>query len=43
MELELFYDSIINEIDPPVTLADGYHALNVAYQILDKIEKNNIA
>lgn len=43
MELELFYESIVNETDPPVTLADGYHALNVAYQVLDKIEKNNIA
>lgn len=39
MELELFADSILNETDPPVTLLDGYNAMNVAYQIIEKIEK----
>lgn len=44
MELELFSRCIQNGDDEPrVGLLDGYNALNVAYQILEKIEKNNIA
>ncbi|MDX2001616.1 MAG: Gfo/Idh/MocA family oxidoreductase [Chitinophagales bacterium] len=43
MELESFYDSIVNETEPRVTLMDGYNALHVAHQILEKIEKNKIA
>ncbi len=39
MELELFYESIANDIEPPVTLTDGYNALNIAYQIIEKIDK----
>ena len=39
MELELFAACIINESEPPVTLLDGYNAMNVAYQIIEKIEK----
>lgn len=42
MELESFAKSIKEEIEPPVSLADGYNALKVAYQILDKIEKNRL-
>lgn len=41
-ELELFADAIINKKEPPVTLLDGYNALKVAYQILEKIEKNRL-
>ena len=41
-ELECFADAILNEKEPPVTLQDGYNALKVAYQILEKIEKNSL-
>ncbi|MGB0431702.1 MAG: Gfo/Idh/MocA family protein [Bacteroidia bacterium] len=37
-ELELFAKSIINQIPPPVSLEDGYNSLEVAHQILNKIE-----
>ncbi len=40
LELELFAQSIFNETEPKVTLEDGYNALNVAYQVLQKIERN---
>jgi predicted dehydrogenase len=40
MELELFADSIIYKHNPPVTLADGVDALNIAHQVLEKIELN---
>lgn len=43
MELELFRDAIVNDTEPPVTLMDGHNALKVAYQVLEKIEKNTIA
>lgn len=36
-ELATFADAIQNNAHPPVTIHDGYHALDVAYQILDKI------
>jgi len=36
-ELATFADAIQNNARPPVTIHDGYHALDVAYQILDKI------
>jgi len=42
MELELLYQAIVKNEEPKVTLIDGYNALNVAYQILSKIEKNTI-
>ncbi len=42
MELELFSQSILNHTEPPVTLLDGYNALKVAYEILNKIEKNKV-
>jgi predicted dehydrogenase len=38
MELELFRDAINNDTEPPVTLTDGYHALDVALQVMKKIE-----
>lgn len=37
-ELELFAKSIIEQIPPSVSLEDGFHSLEVAHQILDKIE-----
>ncbi len=36
-ELESFYHSIKNNTTPPVTINDGYYALDVAYQIIDKV------
>ncbi|NCD43527.1 MAG: Gfo/Idh/MocA family oxidoreductase [Bacteroidia bacterium] len=36
-ELESFYSAIINNTQPPVTIDDGVAALDVAYQILDKV------
>ncbi len=37
MELETFYHSIINDTTPLVSIVDGHNALNVAYQIIDKL------
>ncbi len=36
-ELASFADAIQNNVPPPVTINDGYQALEVAYRILDKI------
>lgn len=36
-ELESFYDAIVNNSTPFVTINDGYIALDVAYKIIDKI------
>lgn len=41
-ELELFASSIINDTDPPVTIIDGYNALEIAYRIIDKINHSPI-
>ena len=38
-ELESFHDAIVNNSMPPVTINDGYEALDVAYQILKKIQE----
>lgn len=40
MELELFIQAIIEDKEPPVTIEDGYRALQVAHMILQKVEKN---
>lgn len=37
MELEEFRDAILNNTDTPVTVVDGFSAMEVAHQILDKI------
>jgi predicted dehydrogenase len=37
-ELECFAEAIIRNTEPPVTISDGYQALEVAYQIMDKIK-----
>ena len=39
-ELFTFHQAIIKDKQPIVTIEDGYQALKVAYQILDKIENN---
>ena len=39
MELELFHKSISQNKPVPVSVLDGYNAMHVAQQILDKIEK----
>ncbi len=36
-ELESFYHAIVNNQTPPITIEDGYQVLDVAYQILDKV------
>jgi predicted dehydrogenase len=40
MELESFYQAIVNNTTPPVTINDGYEALDVAYQIIHKINES---
>ncbi|MFH1121222.1 MAG: Gfo/Idh/MocA family oxidoreductase [Bacteroidota bacterium] len=40
-ELESFADAIINNSTPPVTINDGYAALDLAYRIIEKM--NNAA
>lgn len=37
MELETFYDAIVNNTTPPVTIMDGYNSLELAYRIIDKL------
>lgn len=37
-ELETFADCIISKKTPPVSIDDGYRALNVAYQIIEKMK-----
>lgn len=39
MELEHFRDAILQDQEPPVTVEDGFHAMEVAYQVLEKIRK----
>jgi predicted dehydrogenase len=38
-ELESFYNAIVNNTTPSVTINDGYDALSVAYQILGKMQE----
>ncbi len=40
MELEAFRDAIVNNTPTVVTDVDGYRAMDVAHQILQKIERN---
>ncbi len=37
MELEKFRDAIVNNTDTPVSVVDGFRAMEVAHQILEKI------
>jgi len=39
-ELDMFSDAIINNTTPPVTIYDGYNALQVAYQIMDQLNNS---
>jgi predicted dehydrogenase len=39
-ELETFYQAIVNDTVPPVTINDGYHALDVAHRIIAKLNMN---
>jgi len=41
-ELERFVESVQKNIEPPVTGRDGLHALEVAQEILQKIESQKI-
>jgi hypothetical protein len=41
MELESFRDAITNNTNTIVSEVDGYRAMEVAHQILDKISRNN--
>jgi len=43
MELETFYNAIISNSEPPVTIFDGYKSLEVAHKIIDKINQICIA
>jgi len=42
LELELFAKAIMEDTETAVTIDDGYHALHVAHQVLNKIEKNSL-
>jgi predicted dehydrogenase len=39
-ELESFYAAIVNDTDPSVTISDGVNALDVAHQIIEKIDQS---
>ena len=41
-ELEEFRDAIVNDTDTPVPVIDGFRAMDIAHQILDKIEKSGM-
>jgi len=40
-ELESFYSAIINNTTPPVTINDGYSALELAHKIIEKINQTS--
>jgi len=40
MELELFIQSIMNDEATPVPVEDGYHALQVAHQVMEKLNSS---
>lgn len=39
-ELESFYEAIADDVTPPVTIFDGYHALDIAYRIMEEIKSS---
>jgi len=41
-ELRSFYSAILNDKTPPVTINDGYVALDVAHQIIKKIDQSPV-
>lgn len=42
MELETFYQAIITDTMPTVTIYDGYKSLEVAYKIMEKISQRGL-
>ena len=42
MELQAFADAIIRNTETPVTIMDGYRAMDVAHQILEKIGNQHV-
>ncbi|MBK7434425.1 MAG: Gfo/Idh/MocA family oxidoreductase [Chitinophagaceae bacterium] len=42
MELEEFRDAILNNTNTPVSVVDGFRAMEVAHQILDKIGNSHL-
>jgi predicted dehydrogenase len=42
MELEEFRNAIVNNSNTPVTVVDGFRAMDVAHQILEKINNGNL-
>jgi hypothetical protein len=42
MELSLFAKAILNDTETAVPVADGFHAMEVAHQVLEKIRKNKV-
>ncbi len=42
-ELQHFAQCILEDTEPPVTIVDGYHALETADRITEDIQKNNLA
>jgi len=42
MELETFKNAIINNTETPVTILDGFAAMEVAHQILEKINQGKV-
>jgi predicted dehydrogenase len=42
MELSLFAQAILNDTETAVSVADGFHAMEVAHQVLEKIRKNKV-
>ncbi len=39
-ELQSFYEAIVNNSTPPVTIEDGYNVLDVAHQIMAKVDNS---
>jgi hypothetical protein len=37
MELQAFYNAVVNNTNTPVSEIDGFRAMDVAHQILEKI------
>ncbi len=40
-ELRSFKNSVVNNLTPPVSIQDGYYALDVAHKVLEKIYTNS--
>ncbi|MDP3445940.1 MAG: gfo/Idh/MocA family oxidoreductase, partial [Ignavibacteria bacterium] len=39
-ELESFYEAIVNDKTPMVSIEDGYNVIKIAYQILEKVNQS---